>query len=165
VLRRWWASPLPRSWFFAARIAATVLLTVAGAAVTVAAAAFYHLQLDVTAAGSPLLTIVLGTLCWAALGTAATVLIPTADSAQPLLALTFYPLMLLSGALGSASDRAAWLTAVLRWLPAQPMIDAAGHALRQGVAPYPPSHDVAVLAAWAVAGLLGSLSFFRWHPR
>jgi len=28
-----------------------------------------------------------------------------------------------------------------------------------------PGHDLAVLAAWAVAGLLARLRFFRWAPQ
>jgi hypothetical protein len=55
----------------------------------------------------------------------------------------------------------------LRYLPAQPVIDALTQVLRHtgaGLAPIPP-RDVAVLAAWAVAGVLISVRFFRWDPR
>jgi ABC-2 type transport system permease protein len=165
VLRRWRASPLPPWAFFAARMVATTLVAVVGAAFTlVAAATAYHVGPAPAGALSLLVVLVVGTLCWAALGTAATAVVPSADSAQPVLALTFYPLVLLSGALGGAPGGAGRFGEVLRWLPVVPMIDAVTRALRPGAGALPPAHDLAVLAVWAVAGLAVSLVTFRWKP-
>lgn len=50
-------------------------------------------------------------------------------------------------------------------LTPKPIIDAATRALRQtGGVPQIPGHDLAVLAAWAVAGVVASVGFFRWDP-
>jgi hypothetical protein len=72
--------------------------------------------------------------------------------------------ILVSGTVGSLGQP-RWLTTLAGYLPAQPMIDAATRALQH--ASGPPAlagHDLAVLAAWAVAGLAASLSLFRWEP-
>jgi ABC-2 type transport system permease protein len=167
VLKRWRATPLPPWCYFAARICATVLMALASGAVTVlAGVALYHVRLGAGAALGLLLALGLGALAWASVGTAVSALIPTTESAQPLLALSYFPVMLLSGALGTVSGAPGWLTGLLRYLPGQPTIDAASSALRaSGGGLSLPGHDLAVLAAWAVAGLLASVRLFRWQPR
>jgi ABC-2 type transport system permease protein len=165
VLRRWRATPLPRWCFFAARILAAVLLSVAGTVVIVlAGVAFYGVHLPVAAAADLLGVIVLGAVSWAAIGTAVSTVIPNAESAQPLLALTFYPVILLSGVFGPLNDQPEWLVSMVRYLPARPVIDAATKALqsRSGVL---SATDLTVLIGWTVAGLVASVCFFRWSPR
>jgi ABC-2 type transport system permease protein len=167
VLRRWRATPLPTWCFFAGKIAATALIALGSVAIAVAAgAALYHVHLSTGAALSLLLIFILGALAWAAVGTAVTALVPTAQSAGPVLMLTYLPVILFSGGLGSVSSEPGWLATVARYLPAQPIIDSATRALQHGgtgLAPV-PGHDLAVLAAWAIAGVVGSVCFFRWDP-
>jgi hypothetical protein len=55
-------------------------------------------------------------------------------------------------------------------LPAEPLVDAVTAALRDLggrllAVPGHDGHDFAVLAGWAVAGLLVCLKFFRWAPQ
>jgi hypothetical protein len=67
-------------------------------------------------------------------------------------------------ATASATARPASTTGA-GYLPAQPMIDAATRALQHPAGPPAlPGHDLLVLAAWAVAGLVASLVWFRWEP-
>ena len=51
----------------------------------------------------------------------------------------------------------------MTYLPAQPLIDAVSRVL-QGGGTLMSAHDVAVLAGWAVGGLLVSMRFFQWDP-
>jgi ABC-2 type transport system permease protein len=167
VLRRWRVTPLPTWCFFAGKIAATALIALGSVVVAVAAgAALYHVHLSTGAVLSLLVVFILGALAWAAVGTAVTALVPTAQSAGPVLMLTYLPVILFSGGLGSVSSEPGWLATAARYLPAQPIIDSATRALQEGgggLAPI-PGHDLAVLAAWAIAGVVGSLCFFRWDP-
>jgi len=167
VLRRWRATPLPTWCFFAGKIAATALIALGSVAIAVAAGAgLYHVHLSTGAAPSLLLVFILGALAWAAIGTAVTALVPTAQSSGPVLMLTYLPVILFSGGLGSVSSEPGWLATAARYLPAQPIIDAATRALQHGgagLAPI-PGHDLAVLAAWAIAGVVASVCFFRWDP-
>jgi ABC-2 type transport system permease protein len=167
VLKRWRATPLPRWCYFAGRTCATVLMALASGAVTVLVGVLlYHTELSAGAALSLLPALGLGALAWAGVGTAATAFIPTTEAAQPLLSLSYFPVMLLSGALGALSGAPGWLTTLLRYLPGEPAIDAAIRALHtSGGTLSLPGHDLAVLAAWAIAALLASLRLFRWEPR
>ena len=107
---------------------------------------------------------VLGALALAAAGTAITAVIPGADAAQPVLMLTYIPLIILSGAFGPLTELPHWLTRTMTYLPAQPLIDAASRALQHSGGSLISAHDLAVLAAWAVGGLLISVRFFPWDP-
>ncbi|HEX6678893.1 MAG TPA: ABC transporter permease [Actinomycetes bacterium] len=166
VLKRWRATPLPPWCYFAGRIGATVLVAAAAAAVTVAiGVAHYGTHLDAAAAVGLLVAVGLGALAWAATATALTGVIPSVESASPILTLTYLPVILVSGVFGSLSGQPHWLATLAGWLPAQPMIDAATRALQHPAGPpVLPGHDLLVLAGWAVAGLVGSLGWFRWEP-
>jgi hypothetical protein len=50
----------------------------------------------------------------------------------------------------------------MSYLPAQPMIDAVTRALQPTASQ--SGRDLAVLAAWALGGLVLSVRFFRWDP-
>jgi ABC-2 type transport system permease protein len=167
VLRRWRATPLPRWGYFSGRVTATVLLADASGAVIVAVGvAMAHLQLSIGSVVSLLLIVTAGAAAWAAVGTAVTSLITTTDSASPVLLASYLPVILLSGAFGSLGGLPGWLTTAMRYLPAQPLVDAATRALQHtggGFAPV-PVHDAAVTGAWIAAGLIGSLLVFRWDP-
>src|SRR6516225_10187066 len=141
VLRRWRATPLPAWGYFTGRIIATVLLADAAGLII---------------AGT------LGALALAAAGTAITPLITSAQGANSLLTLTYLPLIIFSGGFGELSGLPSWLSTLMSYLPAQPMITAVNRAL--GHSGSLPGRDLAVLAAWALSGLLISVRFFQWDP-
>ena len=163
VLKRWWAAPLPRWCWFAGRIGATVVVAAAGAAATVVAGmVLYGVGVDLDAALSLAVVLVLGAATWASLGTAASALIPSAEAAWPLLSATFLPIVLLSGSFGAVSREPHWLETVMRWLPAQPIVEGAQRALHGAAFPALTARDAAVLAAWTVIGFVVSQWWFRW---
>jgi ABC-2 type transport system permease protein len=163
VLRRWRATPLPSWGYFAGRIIATVLFADAAALILVlVGVAMAGLQLTATAVIGLLIASSLGALALAAAGTAITPLLTSAQGANPLLTLTFIPLVIFSGGFGGLSGLPHWLSTVMSYLPAQPMIDAVNRALQHSGAL--PGRDLAVLAAWALGGLLVSVRCFSWDP-
>jgi hypothetical protein len=95
-------------------------------------------------------------------GTAVTPLLTSAQGANPLLTLTYLPLIIFSGGFGGLSGLPHWLNTLMSYLPAQPMIDAVTRALQPSAGM--SGRDLAVLAAWALGGLLLSVRFFRWDP-
>jgi ABC-2 type transport system permease protein len=153
VLRRWRATPLLSWCWFAGRIGATVAVAVSGGVFTVfAGVALYGVGVD--AALVPVL--VLGALTWASLGIAASALIPTAEAAWPLLGAVYLPLVLLSGALGGGEPD--WISTVMRWLPAEPIVAGASRGAFT-------AREMAVLVVWGTLGLAVALRWFRWQPR
>jgi ABC-2 type transport system permease protein len=173
VLRRWRATPLPSWGYFAGRITATVLLADAAALILVlVGVAMAGLHLTAGAIGGLLLAATLGALALAAAGTAVTPLLTSAQGANPLLTLTYLPLIIFSGGFGGLDGLPHWLNTVMSYLPAQPMIDAVTRALQHSAGQSGvglsgaglSGRDLAVLAAWALGGLLVSVRFFRWDP-
>jgi ABC-2 type transport system permease protein len=163
VLRRWRSTPLPSWGYFAGRIIATVLFAeAAGLILVLVGVAMAGLHLTVASIIALLIAGTLGALALAAAGTAVTPLLTSAQGANPLLTLTFIPLVIFSGGFGGLSGLPHWLSTVMSYLPAQPMIDAVNHAL--GRSPGLPARDLAVLAAWTLGGLLVSVRFFSWDP-
>jgi ABC-2 type transport system permease protein len=165
VLKRWRATPLPRSCYFLGRIIATVVVAVVAGAATVAAAVLlYGTHLTVSDVLGALVAFVLGAFAWAATATALTAVIPTVEAAAPTLMLTYFPIIIVSGIFGAISEP-HWLSTLARYAPAQPLVQAvesalghtSGHSLL-------PARDLVVLAAWAVAGLAAAVATFRWEP-
>lgn len=167
VLRRWRAMPLPRWGYFTGRLIATVLLTDASALVLLLVGiTMAGLHVTPAAAVSLLITVSVGALAWAAVGTAVTIAIPTAQSTNPVLVLTFLPVLLLSGSIGPVAGLPGWLTTAASYLPARPVIAAASRALSHtgpGIALLSP-RDLLILLGWALAALLIAVRFFRWDP-
>jgi ABC-2 type transport system permease protein len=129
ILKRWRATPLPRSCYFLGRIIATVVVAVVAGAATVAAAVLlYGTHLTVSAALGALAAFVLGAFAWAAAATALSAVIPTVETAAPTFMLTYFPVIIISGIFGAISEP-HWLSTLARYLPAQPLVQAVGSAL------------------------------------
>jgi ABC-2 type transport system permease protein len=164
VLRRWRASPLPATTYFAAKIITTVLAAdIAGAILVLLSVEMAKLHLSVHAVLAMLAAGTLGALALAAIGTAITALIPSSQSAQPVLFVIYLPLVFLSGSFGPAGNLPHWVSTAVTYLPVQPMIDALNRGLTGGGAIL-PAHDFLVLIGWLAVGLVASLAFFRWDP-
>lgn len=165
ILKRWRATPLPRSCYFLGRILATMLVSVlAGAATVAAAVALYGTHLSVVGGLATLAVFVLGAAAWAGPATALTSAVSTVDAAAPIFMLVYFPTVILSGVLGSISVP-HWLHTLATYLPAQPLAQAATTALQHTPgAPQIAARDLLVLAAWAIGGLAIATLTFRWEP-
>lgn len=165
ILKRWRATPLPRSCYFLARIVATTLVSVLAGVVTVLAAVLlYHTHLSASGALGLLIIFVLGAAAWAAAATALTSAVPTVEAASPIFILIYFPVIIISGVLGGI-DEPHWLHTLASYLPAEPMSSAATSALQHTPGtPLLPAHDVIVLNAWIVLALAVAVLTFRWQP-
>ncbi len=162
VLKRWRATPLPPWCYFTGRIAATVLIAVLSGAVAVLAGVLFRaVHLDADRAFPVIAALILGAIACAASATALTGFVPTVASAFPILGLTYLPIVFVSGVFGSPDNEPHWLMTLATYLPVEPIVHATDHALAYGSLPI---RDLAVLAAWAVSGILAALVTFRWEP-
>jgi ABC-2 type transport system permease protein len=163
VLRRWYASPLPRWQYFTARVVAAALMADAAALILLlVGASMAGLHLTAAAIGSLLLVCTIGAIALAAVGTAVTPLLPPGQGMYSLLAITYLPLLIFSGGFGQSSNLPSWLTTLMTYLPIQPIVSAVTNALEHPG--FIPGRDLLVLTAWAVGGLILSMRFFRWDP-
>jgi ABC-2 type transport system permease protein len=165
ILKRWWATPLPRWCYFLGRILATVVVaTIAGAATVAAGVLLYGTPLSLIGAFGALVVFVLGSLAWAAAATALTTVVSTIEAAAPTFLVTYFPVIIISGLFGAISEP-HWLTTIASYLPAQPLAHAAGLALDHTAGQtWLPGRDLIVLAAWAMAGIAIAVATFRWEP-
>jgi ABC-2 type transport system permease protein len=166
VLKRWRAAPLPRWCYFAGRIVSVALFAAMAGAVTIAVATgFYGLPLTATAAISVLVAFLLGACAWAAAATVIASAVPNTGAASPIFILCYFPTIIVSGLLGGISHEPHWLTTIVGYLPAKPLIDSVSYALTHtsgGLAL--PGNEIAILAAWSVVGLIAAAATFRWEP-
>lgn len=158
VIKRLGSSPLPRSGLLAGKVLA--LLLVEALQIAVLSTVALALGWDPAATGLPaaLLSVVLGTAAFAALGLfLAGVLRAEATLAAANLV---YLLLLAGGAVVlPASAYGAW-GEVATWLPSGALGDAMREALVHGrTAPL----DLAVLLAWAAVGTVLTARTFRWE--
>ncbi|GAA4548980.1 ABC transporter permease [Amycolatopsis samaneae] len=162
VMKRLRATPLRPSAFLAGRIAATAVLSLVAAAITVVIARFVvGVDLRLELAGPIVSAVLLGTVTWAALGTLLSGFIGSPASAWSILSIVYLPLMFISGVFFPSSSLPAWLNQVSSYLPAEPfgqlMQQAfAGHALA--------GRDLLVMSAWAVVCAVASIWTFKWQP-
>jgi ABC-2 type transport system permease protein len=166
-LKRVRATPAP-AW---AVIGGRALTAVAVAAVMVvivcaAGALIYGVELPTTTLPALLLAVVVGTVSLAALGFAAAGLVPSENAGPPIANAIALPLEFISGVFVPSEQIPGWMDAIASVFPVKPLFDSiltafdpttSGAGIAWG--------DLAVVAAWGVAGVLLALRTFRWSPR
>jgi ABC-2 type transport system permease protein len=176
ILKRLRGTPLPSWSYLFARVVHSLLVASVLVAITLVFGKLAYGS-DVPT-GGPLLeflaTLVVGSLSFAAMALALTAVIPNADAAPPLVNATILPLLFLSGIfIPLGADAPGWITVVGNVFPVKHFADAMragylGNVTLQGtdIRAF-PFHwsDLAVVAAWGVAGLILASRFFSWEPR
>ena len=164
VLKRLRATPLNPTLYLAGQLLSVVATTLLISAATVALgeAAFGAVP-RVDATPQLLVILALGIACFAALGIAVSAAIPTADTAGAVTNGTYLPLAMVSGMFSTTIHLPHLLDLVVSAFPLKALADA----LRSSYDPTTrgfPTANVAILAAWTVAGILIARNFFRWEP-
>jgi ABC-2 type transport system permease protein len=104
---------------------------------------------------------VLGVVCFAALGVAFSHAIPNEDAAPAYTNAVFLPLIFISGVFYSASELPEALETIAEALPLKHLIDGLSEAILGGGGG--AATAAAVVGAWAVAGIVVAVRFFRWE--
>ena len=165
VLKRLHGTPMPPSVYFAARVVHAMLMAVLLVTITVVFGRFVY-DAHVPTGGTLLrfLTMLaVGAMTFCALGFAITTVIPNFDAAAPVVNATILPVLFLSGVFIPIGDNApSWITWTGRLFPVKHFSDG----MRAGFLGTPFEWtDVAVVAAWGVAGMLIAVRAFDWEPR
>jgi ABC-2 type transport system permease protein len=164
VLKRLRATPLNPSLYLLGQLVSTLAtaLLISAATIALGGVAFGALP---GAAAIPQLLIVLalGIVCFAALGMAISAAIPTADSAGAITNGTYLPLAMVSGMFSATLHLPRALDTIISLFPLKALADGlrsaydpAAHGL--------PIGNIAVLAAWTIAGIGLARQCFRWEP-
>jgi ABC-2 type transport system permease protein len=111
--------------------------------------------------------ILVGVLCFTALGVAASTLIPNQEAAGPTVSIVFFILLFLSG-LYYPIKSGSGLAQFASFFPVRHMINATVYPFL-AAAGVPVSawswHDILVMAVWGVGGIVVALRRWSWAPR
>lgn len=167
VLKRVRGTPLPPWVFVAGRVITAVAVGLAMAAVLVAIGRVLY---GVSVPGVPLvgflLTLSLGAAVFSALGIAVTAAIPTEAAAPAVANAVTLPLFFISGIFVPAENIPDWLLSIADVFPLKPFADALFNAFHPATSGLGLAwSDLAVMAAWGIAGALVAARSFRWTPR
>jgi len=167
IYKRRRATPLPASAIIAGRALVAVLTALAITVVLLLIGwGAYGATIPGRTAPAFIADVVVGAVVFCGLGFGMASLIGSVDAVQPVALATVLPLSFISGVFVAASELPSWLADIGKVFPVQPLAAAlltaynphtTGSGLEWG--------DLAVLAAWGVAGLIFASLRFRWLPR
>ena len=166
-LKRVRGTPLPTWAFVAGRFGNALTLSVLMTAVVAAIGRIlYDVPIPTNTLPALLVTLLVGSFAFCTLGFALTALIPSEDAAPAVTNVAVLPLYFLSGVFIPQNEIPE---GVLHFADAFPI----RHFFQAFLTAWDPSTtgagfewgDLAVVAAWGIAGLLIALKTFRWTPR
>jgi ABC-2 type transport system permease protein len=180
ILKRMRGTPLPGSIYLSGRVIHAMLIAALLVVITMAfGVAFYGADVPT---GINLVrfvvTVLVGSASFAALGLALTALIPNADAAPAVVNASILPLLFLSGIfIPLGRNPPTWITVIGDVFPVKHFADAMRSGFLGSIFerahtanPAVPAttfawSDVLVVAAWGLAGLILASVFFSWEPR
>ncbi|HET7510314.1 MAG TPA: ABC transporter permease [Solirubrobacterales bacterium] len=112
-----------------------------------------------------LLTLVIGAASFCCLGIALTAAIPSQDAAAAIVNALLLPLYFLSGVFIPEDQLPNGVISFADIFPVRHFFDAFFDAYVPAGGPAVSWDNLAVVAAWGIAGLLLAIKFFRWTPR
>ena len=114
--------------------------------------------------GSLAVVVVIGVICFAALGVGLSGLVRSAEGSSAVVNLIVLPMAFLTGAFGPTNHYPRVLRAIGDVLPLKYLVDLMNAIYLHHHAAWSKPGALAVLAAWGVAGLALAAFKFRWEP-
>jgi ABC-2 type transport system permease protein len=165
VLKRLRSTPLPPATYVVALLVSTLIVfALQTVALFLLGRALYGTPFPADPA-SFVVVIVIGAAVFAALGTATASAIRSAEGSSAVVNFILLPMAFLSGAFGPTLHYPAFLRAIGDVLPLKYFINLVNAVYLHGHGVWTRPQDLAVLAAWAAAGLVFTVLKFGWEPR
>jgi ABC-2 type transport system permease protein len=165
LLKRLRATPLPPATYVAALLASTlVVFAIETVALFVLGRAVFGTPFP-SRVGSIVLLVVIGGVCFAALGVGLSGLVRSAEGSSAVVNLIVLPMAFLTGAFGPTRHYPAFLRALGDVLPLKYLVDLSNAVYLHGHAVWSQPEALGVLGGWGLAGLAVALFRFRWQPR
>jgi ABC-2 type transport system permease protein len=168
VLKRLHGTPLPASSMFGGLLLNSLVVAAILTAILMSIAIAFF---DVTFPGhwgALIVSLVVGTAAFCALGVAVASIIPNADAAPAIVNGILFPILFISGVFFPVQDDAV-LAKVGDIFPVRHFVNAVFAAfdprLAHGFAHGWNWDDIAIVAAWGVVGAIVAVRQFRWDPR
>ncbi len=165
ILKRLRATPLPASTYVAAQLASTLVVFALQVIVLFVLGRVLYGTPFPTEIGSLVLAVIIGAVCFAALGVATASLIRSAEGSSAVVNFILLPMAFLTGSFGPTRHYPAFLRAIGDVLPLKYFIDLINAIYLRGRPIWTEPLALAVLAAWGLGGLVVAVLKFRWEPR
>jgi ABC-2 type transport system permease protein len=158
ILKRLRSTPLPAPTYLTAVLATTMIAFLVQAVCIVAVGMLAFGASFPSRLVSLVLALILGAASFAALGVALTGLVHRAENA------IYFPMLFISGSFFERETFPEFLQTIASLLPLTYFIDLVFGVVFEGDQIWDRPGDVAVLAAWGLAGALFAVRRFRWTP-
>ena len=167
LLKRTRGTPLPSWVFIAGRIGnALVVSVISLVLLALLGRVLYGVEIPFERLPAVLVTLAVGAAAFCCLGFALTAAIPSEDAAAPVTNAALLPLYFLSGVFIPESEIPSGVLQFADFFPIRHFFEAFFTAWNPATTgPGFEWGDLAIVAAWGVAGLLVALKTFRWTPR
>ena len=163
-LKRGRGTPMPAWVFITGRVGNSIVLAVLMLAlVAVIGRLLYGVEIPWEQAPRLLAVLVVGAAAFCCLGIALTAAIPGQDAAAPIVNALLLPLYFLSGVFIPDSELPSGVIDFAGYFPVRHFFEGFFDVYVNGSGL--PWGDLALVAAWGVAGLLLAARYFRWTPR
>jgi len=164
ILKRLRATPLPAGAYVAAVLGAFLTaFAVEVAALILLGKVLFGIPAP-DRIGSLVLALLLGAIAFCALGIAVASLIKSAEGASAVVNAIYLPASFIAGAFFSPEHFPSVLQAIADVLPLTYFLRLVRNVMLHGQDIWSQGTNVAVLAAWGVAGVIVALRAFRWEP-
>lgn len=165
VLKRLRSTPLPPAMYIVALLVSTLIVfALQTIALFLLGRALYGTPFP-SDVGSLVITLLIGSAAFAALGTAAAMAIRSAEGSSAVINFVLLPMAFLSGGFGPTNGYPAVLRAIGDVLPLTYFVKLVNAVYLHGDGFWTQPEALAVLAAWGVAGLALAVRSFGWEPR
>lgn len=165
ILKRLRATPLPPVTYVTALLASTIVVFVLETvALFLLGRLVFHTPFP-SRVGSVAIVVVLGAVCFAAMGIGLSGLIRSGEGSSAVVNLIVLPMAFLTGAFGPTHHYPRFLRAIGDVLPLKYLVDLSNAVYLHKHAIWSKPGAIGVLAAWGVAGVVVAALKFRWEPR
>jgi ABC-2 type transport system permease protein len=165
ILKRLRGTPLPAPTYLGSVIVSTAIVyAIESAVLIVLARVLFHPQLR-TQWLSLVLALLLGTVAFAALGIALAGFIRSGDGASAVVNAVYLPMSFLAGSFWTPQAYPHFLKVIADIMPLTYFIRLMRDVTVRNDTIWSDWKNVAVVAAWGLAGLLLAVRAFRWEPR
>jgi len=160
ILKRVRGTPLPPASYFGGLLGSTVVNAVVQVVLVVSISHVLYGVPWPRSWGTLALFTAVGVVAFGSLGIAFSHAIPNMDSAPAYVNAVFLPLIFISGTFYSADTLPRVLEAIAEALPLKHLIDGLSGGIVTGNGEFTA---LAIVAGWAVAGLVLGVRYFRWE--
>ena len=167
VLKRVRGTPLPGWAYLFGRIVHTTLIALLLVSIVIAfGAIFYGVDLPARTLPAFVLSVAIGAAAFSALGVALASFTPNAEAAPAVANATVLPILFVSDVFVRLDDPPRWLAVLGDIFPVKHLSEACQAAFN----PFQTGAgfewlDLAVVAAWGLAGAVLAIRLFSWYPR